>query len=197
VIAVALQYPPSSDGGDPVTLAQAKEQARIDASITVDDSYITDLITISRKYVEYFTQRSFKNTTWIETFDRFPDEFFRPQRPPLVSATSIQYVDTDGNTQTWASSNYRVDTATEPGRIGLAWGKSFPAIRLVTNAVTLTHVSGYGTTDASVPIEYRMAIKWLVAHMYENRESEITGTIINTFDTQWKTLAGVRRIRVA
>lgn len=194
---MALQFPASSDGGDPVTLAEAKVQARVDASLTTDDPYITDLITISRQYVEFFAQRSFLDTTWIETFDRFPDEFFRPQRSPLSSVTSIQYVDTDGATQTWAASGYRVDTSTEPGRVGLAWGESFPSIRAVTNAVTLTYVSGYGTANASVPIIYRMAIKWLLAQMYENRESEVTGTIVQSFDTQWKSLAGARRIRVA
>ena len=194
---MALQVPASSDGGDPVTVPEAKKQARVDASLTFDDDYIEGLITIARQYVEYVNQRSFLNTTWIETFDRFPDEFFRPQRSPLVSVSSIQYVDTDGDTQTWTASEYRLDTSTEPGRIGLAWGESFPSIRAVTNAVTLAYIAGYGTTNASVPSVYRMAIKWLVAQLYENRESEVTGTIVQSFDTQWKSLAGVRRIRVA
>lgn len=90
-------------------------------------------------------------------------------RPPLMSVTSIQYVDTTGETQTLDPSLYIVDASQEPGRITPAYGKMWPATRHQIAAVTVTYVAGYGADASSVPARLQQRIMNHVAYCYENR----------------------------
>jgi hypothetical protein len=96
-------------------------------------------------------------------------------KPPLVSVTSIQYVDPDGVTQTWSNTLYTVDTPTgdyaEPGRIFPVYGQVYPVTRSQPAAVTIRLVAGYGETAAAVPSMIRSAMKLLIGIWYENREA--------------------------
>ncbi|MBE3101473.1 MAG: phage head-tail connector protein [Firmicutes bacterium] len=150
-----------------ITLAEMKEHLRI--VTTDDDNYITELILACTKAAEYFQNRSYLQQTRIMKFDAFPD-VIRPNYPPLISVDSIQYVDTAGTTQTLDSANYTVDTTLEPGRIIPAYGLTWPSTRDHINAVTLTYQAGYGAAS-SVPAVVKWAVRLLVAHFYEHRES--------------------------
>ena len=92
---------------EPVTL----EEVKIDRRITDDaeEQYLAQLNVAARQYVEDVAGRQFVNATYAYTLDSFPTEILTP-RPPLVSVTSIQYVDTDGTTQTLGASVYTVLT---------------------------------------------------------------------------------------
>ena len=64
--------------------------------------------------------------------------------PPLRSITSITYRDEDGTAATFDAANYRVDTATEPGRVVLAPGADWPSVALdSSNPITVRFVAGY------------------------------------------------------
>ena len=152
---------------EPVDLAAAKQHMSVE--ISDDDTMITNFITAARLWCEHFTRRAFVTQTWTLKLDKFPTEF-RVLLPPLQSVTSIQYIDVDGATQTLATSEYTVDSDSEPGRIVEAFEKAWPSTRDVINAVTLTFVAGYGNAS-TVPEEVKLAIKMLVGHWYENRES--------------------------
>ena len=93
--------------------------------------------------------------------------------------TTIQYVDTAGDTQTLSSSVYNVDIYQEPGRISEAYGQQWPTTRIINNAVIVTYVAGYGATAATVPQGIKDAIMILVNHLYENRDIIVTGTIVS------------------
>lgn len=95
-------------------------------------------------------------------------EFFLP-KPPLVSVTSITYVDTNGATQTLASDQYLVDSVSEPGRVTPAYGTLWPATRDQINAVTVSFTCGYGSA-AAVPEGIKRWIRMRVSTLYENRE---------------------------
>jgi len=89
----------------------------------------------------------------------------------LVSVGSIQYVDTDGATQTLAATEYTVDaTQRAPGRIVEAFDKSWPDTRVTPNAVTVTFDAGFGAA-VDVPEEYKQIIKLYFEHLYDHRES--------------------------
>ena len=96
-------------------------------------------------------------------------------RAPVASVTSITYVDGSGNTQTLDSSNYRF-VAGSPGRIDPAYGKIWPLTQPVIGAITVRFVAGYGADASSVPENVKAAIKLLVCHWYENRESVVVGS---------------------
>ena len=151
----------------PVTLDEAKDHLRV--THTDDDQYINALCLAATSWAEKFQNRTYVKRARTMVLDNFP-LVIRPKYPPLISVTSIVYVDTEGTEQTLASTEYRVDTITEPGRITVAHEVTWPDTRAVTNAVTITYVAGYGT-EAKVPDEVKASIRLMVAHLYEHREA--------------------------
>ncbi len=160
----------------PVTVAEVKRQAVIEH--TLDDVYLDRLIAVATGYAEAQTHRQLIDATWKMYLDAFPARIILP-RPPLDSVTSIEYIDTGGDTQTLtAVTDYQVSTASEPAWVEPAYGKIWPATRAQREAVIVTYKAGYGTASTDVPQEIRHAIIMLAAHWYENREPIITGTIV-------------------
>lgn len=153
----------------PVSISDMKDHLRV--THTDEDSYIEALILAAAKMCENFQNRRYMQTAKIEKLDEFPDNgIIRPGWAPLIQVDSIQYVDVDGNTQTVSVSVYDVDTDMEPGRITPAYNETWPSTRPEINAVTINYQAGYATAD-EVPDEIKHAIKLLVGHFYEHRES--------------------------
>lgn len=165
---------------EPITTAEAKAHLRVD--IPDDDAYIDSLISASRHKLEREWNRAFVNQTLRATYDTFPlngGPIYLP-RPPLTSTTSdiaITYINSTGGSSTLSSSDYQVDSRSEPGRILPAFGQSFPSTRNVLNAVAVQYVAGYGASSA-VPATIKHALKMMLSHYYENREPVVTGTIV-------------------
>lgn len=153
---------------EPVTVAEAKTQLRIDGSS--EDTLIGNYITVARQTLEVLMRRAFITQTITLKYDSFPTEILLP-RPPAIAVTSIQYVDTDGATQTWSSSEYTVDSQIEPASIVPAYDEDYPNTRAEPNAVTVVYTAGYGTSTTDVPESIRLAIRLLVGSYYENREA--------------------------
>lgn len=179
----------SGPNAEPVTLEEMKEHLRVDWDD--EDTYISDLITACRRLAGDWGNRSFVNEKWDEYFDQWPKgtNEMRLQKAPLQSVSSIIYVDTASATQTWASTNYTVVTASEPGRVVLKWAGSWPTNTLRPGLpIRVRYTSGYGTSAADVPQETKLLIKSLVAHFYENREPVIRGTIASKIPYHLETL---------
>lgn len=140
---LTLITPPDAE---PITLAEAKLHCRVDGDS--EDSLLTTLIRAARLHAERETNRAIPAQTWKETFDCFPDWYFRPLKNPLISATSIVYTATDGTGTTLASTEYRVSAPTdssgliEPSYDAGAW----PTAREIVDAVALTYKCGYACT---------------------------------------------------
>lgn len=91
--------------------------------------------------------------------------------PPLQAVTQVQYVDTNGNTQTLASNQYQVDNTALVGRIAPAYSLVWPVTLIGQyNAATITYTAGYGAAGSNVPLALRRAIRALVGVMYATRE---------------------------
>lgn len=159
---------------EPVSLTDMKLHLRVD--ISDDDDLITSLIKAARGYAEDFTNRTFITSTYELTLDSFVNPIYIP-RPKLQSITSIVYTDTDGSSQTLSASSYTVDTASLIGRVVPVWGESYPSTRDTINAVVITYKAGYGDAATNVPEGIIAAIKLLVGHWYENRETVALGTM--------------------
>jgi len=158
---------------EPVTLTEAKAHCRVD--YTDDDTLITSLIVAAREYCEEITRRAFITQTWDYKKDRFKGDEIDLPKGPLISVTSVKYIDNTGTEQTLATSEYDVRTYTsEQGEIGLAFSKFWPVVRAVDDAVTIRFVAGYGAAS-DVPQAIKQAMLMLIAHWYENRESVIAG----------------------
>jgi uncharacterized phiE125 gp8 family phage protein len=165
---------------DPVTLTEAKLHLRVDGDD--EDTLIEGIITAAVDFFEKRTGRALISQTWRYTIDDWsanwehinPGWFYLP-KAPLASVTSIYYTATDGSSTLWDAANYTVDTNSEPGRLALAYGKTWPVTRKVVNAIVITYVAGYGATAADVPVGIKRALMVLISDLYNNR-----GTIEET-----------------
>lgn len=168
---------------EPVSLSEAKAHLRVDH--TADDTLISLYIAAARNDCEEWTARAFVTQTWELVLDEFPvDEILLP-RPPLQSVTSIKYDDTDGMEQTLATTEYDVDTVSQPGwvvPVTTGWPAStFQGI----NSVRIRYVAGYLNADSpadltsNIPQSIKSAILLQLGRLYESREDVIVGTIAN------------------
>lgn len=157
---------------DTLSVDDVKQHLRIDTAL--DDLYIARLITAVRLYTEEYLGASLVPQTYRLSLPYFSSVVYIPVCP-LTSITSIQYVDTAGDTQTLDSSKYVVDTRSKEGRIIPAYGEVWPSIRATLNPVTITFVAGYSLGECPEPIEQAMLL--LIGHYYENRETTAPITI--------------------
>lgn len=167
----ALIQPPALD---PVSLSEAKAHCRID--IADDDGLIAGYLLAARQHVEKGTGRALITQRWNLYIDRcWPrawDGSGYRQRivvplPPLRSVISVQYVDTNGATQTLAPDQYRVVSNGMLGFIEPAFGVSWPAVRSQGDAITVLFEAGYGSNPGDVPEPLRHAILLHVESLYD------------------------------
>lgn len=159
----------TAPAAEPVSTSEAKAHLRVDT--TADDTYIGTLITVARQNVESHLRRALISQTWEVVLDAFPAGVIRLPKPPLASVTSIKYTDDEGVEATYSSANYVVDTDTEPGRVVLKSGETWPAVTLAAaNGVRVRYVAGYGAAGSNVPQAIRQAILLVIGSLYENRE---------------------------
>jgi len=162
---------------EPLELADLKNDLKVDTDLTADDALIDALLTAGREWAEGFTNRAFITQTLELTLDTWPaGNAIRVPRPPLQSVSSIKYYDQDDTEYTLSSANYLVDTASEPGRIVLNSGQSWPGTALrPANGVVVRFVAGHGDAASEVPAKVIQAIRLTVGHWYENRLA-VSGT---------------------
>lgn len=172
----------------PVSLSDVKTWLKIPNSLTVDDNLITALIKSSAGIFEKITGRDLINKTYRTSLDSFPcvdglsyysgvsslapqyhDNGIIIRKSKLQSITSIQYYK-DGVLTTWASSNYYITDLPDYSAIYLVADKEFPNdVDVRKQAVVITFVAGYGSSDASVPEDVKQALLQFIAYLYENR----------------------------
>lgn len=163
-----------------ISTSEMKDHSRVDLS--ADDDLIDTYIQAARYQAEEMTRRSFLETTWELVLDDWPiDDVLPIPRPPLRSIDSIDYTDEDGGSNTFSSSDYLVITNSLPGRVVLDNTTDWPTDDLEPyGGITVTFKAGYGadSTDgrSDVPDPIRQAVRMMVAHFYENRESVVIGT---------------------
>lgn len=174
-----------------------REEAKVSWRVTIDDDdeLIDSLISASREHAEVACHRQILTATYALFLDTFPyggndAAWLRPNqytygtdlrryrsgtvirvpRPPLQSVIGITYIDGHGDTQTLSPTAYGVDTFSEPGRIYLNEGFSWPGTRNIPNAVRIEFVAGWENADA-VPRSLMVGMKLLGGHWYESREA--------------------------
>ncbi len=172
---------------EPVTLAEAKVQCRVDTSD--DDAYISTLVSTAREYVEDVLDVSMISTVWEARYDTFPLWEIILPRPPMQNQTvTIVYRDEGGTNQTLTSATgaFQIDFYVTPGRAFPVYGGVWPAVRGDENSVTVSWTAGYGASGAAVPGVLKHLILLLVAHWYEARQPVVQGMqmpIPATFET--------------
>jgi uncharacterized phiE125 gp8 family phage protein len=130
----------------PITLSEAKDHLRIESTFTDDDAYIRSLIHMATLQAENITRRKLVTQTWKSFYDYWPKRWELPYGQ-LQSVTSITYVGSDdvANTDFNEGDEFSVDTDSDPGRVVLKYGESYPGDSLATeNPIYVEFVTGYG-----------------------------------------------------
>lgn len=163
----------TAPAAEPILLATAKAHLRVDHSS--DDALITSLITAARLAAEDRLGRRLINQTWELVIDAFPSAEIKVGVLPVVSITSVKYIDAAGAEITLASDQYTLDADTLPGWLLPAYGVDWPATRDVANAVRVRFVCGYGADGTAVP---QPIIQWMlltIGTLYAHREAVVAG----------------------
>ncbi len=164
---------------EPVTVSEVKTHTRISGSD--QDTLIAKWIKSGRELAESYQRRAFVEQTIEVSFDDFPLVPFHLPRGRVIEVQSIKYYTTD-NTEVevynstspvGTESNYLIDTKSEPARITLAYGITWPATVLRDiNSFKVTYTAGYGTDADDVPENVKDAILLYCDWRYENRSAE-------------------------
>lgn len=170
----------SAPASEPITLAEAKAQLRVESDFTDDDTWITTAITVVREKVEALTNRALMPQSFELAIEGFEDEIQLP-KPPFTSLTSIQYYDEDEVLQTLASSYYLVNDFAEPAIITKKTDQTYPSTFDRPDAVRIAFSAGYADA-ASVPASIKQAMLMLLTDLYDNRSastSQQSSVVVN------------------
>jgi uncharacterized phiE125 gp8 family phage protein len=187
---------------EPVTLAEAKEWARIDEDD--EDALTTRLIRSAREQVESMTGRALIQREHVLKLPRFPhsdEQVIALPGGQVQSVTSIAYTDQAGASQTLSSANYTVETSTIPAEISLVRGAEWPSVEDISLPVTITYQAGYAPdetvsptdTAGNVPQALKDAMAYIIAMRTEIREPVAIGvSVASVPDTLHSLLAPYR-----
>jgi uncharacterized phiE125 gp8 family phage protein len=160
-MSLALLSPPAAE---PVTLAEAKVHLKLDTAD--DDALVTTLITAARARAEWHTGRAFVTQRWQLSLDDWPgDDAAELALPPLVSVEEVAVIDANGIRTVLDPAVYRVDSASEPGRVIF---NARPASLRRRDALQISFTAGYGGAGA-VPAAVKQAILEIAADLYGHR----------------------------
>ncbi len=179
---------------EPVTLALARKQCRVDPTGSppahVDDDLIQLYISTAREWAESELGRTVAPSLVESTYDEFPADTTMKnsagtavtragtltlESGPVLSVTSITYLDPDNIEQTVDPTLYTLDTTKEIAVVRLVSGESWPDTSSEPNAVTVQYMVGYSfdadsPQDQPMPRRIKVAILLVTAHLYARRE---------------------------
>lgn len=164
---------------EPVTVDEVKLHARI--SHDIEDSILTGWIKSARIMAENYQRRAYITQILEYSLDLWPNTAFMLPRAPVQSVDSLKYYDIENTETSWDLTNLIVDTDSEPARISLAYGITWPSAQLRDiNAIKVRYTAGYGDSATDVPEHVRDAIMLYCSWRDLNRTAE-AGNIPDTF----------------
>lgn len=151
----------------PITIEQAK--AHIRSTSDTEDEILETYINAALEWAEERTNRAIAQRSYLVVNDKFPlTGWWALPLGYVDSITSVQYIDTNGATQTWSSANYELDNASDyQARLRPVPAQSWPSIGEYLSAARVTMVAGWAVDD--VPYTVRQAVLMMVANFDEGR----------------------------
>ena len=155
---------------EPISTSEAKTYLKVDNS--TDDSLITALIQAARESCEKYLQMALISQTITERFNGFQNYGLRLSISPLISVTSVSYLDSGGGSQTLSTDYYGVADYEKPPLIYLKYGQTWPVVYSQQDAVTVVYLAGYADA-AAVPALIKTAMYMILSEWYNNRQDSI------------------------
>jgi len=132
------------------------------------DADLEALVEAATGYAQTWLSQQLITATWDLVLPGFPAGVIE-LTPPLQTVSWIKYYDGSNALQTWDDGYYEVDADHKPGRVQPAYGYTYPSTYSRIDAVTVEFLCGYGDAATDVPANIVLAVKALVAFLYENR----------------------------
>lgn len=154
-----------------ITVAEAAEFMRAEFSSS-EETLIESLITAARQWCEEYLFRAIGVQTLELRQGGFPSGNGPIVLPsPLISVTSVKYLDYSQVEQTMDSDDYIVSDA-EPGMVVPV--SAWPSAWASPDSLRVRFEAGYdnGESPSEVPATLKTAMLMLVADMYENRTAQ-------------------------
>ena len=160
-----------------ISMADLRVHLKIDGTnptdATAQDSQASAAFAAAHKYAQHYTQTSIGAQSLELACDLFPASGMQIPRGPVISITSVKYLDAAGTEITLDPSAYQVDLYGTPARLMPAYGTSWPSTRDTINAVKVVYVAGRDAADDA--LKYAMLL--LAGNFFENREAVATGSL--------------------
>ncbi len=163
-----------------IDLADVKRNLRIDTDDTSLDAILPAWIDGVIAHAEHYAGRALMSQGWRMVLDAFPTTIKLPIAP-VISVDTVKYYDVAGVLQTLASTEYLVDSVSEPGRIVPAPGKVWPATFDRVNTVIIDLTAGYGATSASTPQGFKLYLLAKIAEQFDPNSRGEKVTVQSTF----------------
>lgn len=154
--------------GNVITPDDLSRHTRVDAP--EDDTTLQELLQAAEAEAEEYCWRRFLTQTWDQFFDEFEDPLYL-RYPPLSSVTSVGYTDSNGDSQTLATSVYEAGEENGIGTVRRKYNQTWPDTRSHEDVITVRFVCGYGDSE-DVPERIKHAIRVHVGWYYRNREGQ-------------------------
>lgn len=175
ILAPVLVTPPAET---PISLDDAKEHLRIHHDD--DDDLISAYLASAVSFLDGHSGvlgRCMVAQEWTAAFPGWPGCGMLRLPFPDVSGAVLAYSDADNEEQEVGTGLFQLAHDAQGSFLWLRRGFNRPTLyddRL--DPVRVTFTAGYGEAD-DVPGALKAAIRLIVGHLYENRESVIVGTI--------------------
>lgn len=154
-----------------VTPAEAKTHLRVNWA--TEDALITALIETAGTQAEQWTDRTFFGGTFTTEFDYFPNILKMDIAPVDTTSIVVKYSDVDDNEQTLAATEYFVRNPGLDDFVTIEFNGTIPPVFNKENAVRVEFSAGY----AVVPGPVKSAVLMQIATLFENRQSEVQGSM--------------------
>lgn len=176
------------------TVADLKDCLRISGSTNSDETMLAAYEAAAEEWLEGLAGISIMKQTWTLNADQFPSnrdlsnrslygysaQFplgkpIKLPRGPVISIDTFSYLDVNGNAVDFkaTSPNWQAALGERPPALYPPFGGYFPTAQWVPGALTIVMTCGMsGTADDPkvVDNDVKMAVRFLVAHWWENRE---------------------------
>ena len=176
----------------PVSRTEARNHLRLDDD--VDDSLVRAYIQAATDWAENYTGRFLVSRTCQMMLDGARElesplwegmrtgpsnvaylDHIELAAAPVISVESIKYYSDDDTQYTWAASNYFVDTFSEPAKVVLRDGGTYPTDLRAANGLEINFTAGYGSNPSAVPEAIKVSILQYIAFLYEHRGDNEAG----------------------
>ena len=164
--------------GNPVSVAEAKRQLRIDHDDTDQDNYIAELCGAAHRAVESQLGYPILRQTRQTHLFGFPCGAIWLGGGDSLTVSQVRYFDSSGTQQVLPATDYIVDAISRPAALLAAPFKPWPSVIERPGAVMIDWLAGWNSA-ADVPEDLIHAMKLLIGHYDQNREAVIVGATPN------------------